>query len=109
MTDWSNPTPLSGPVPVGGGHVPFTYRFNGEELAYLQDHGFEPSVVSPGTRWTKRIRNSGAYPALAVLNVTPHGLVLACTPSAVDGARYREYTGLTLIPMLVRASLAGEL
>jgi hypothetical protein len=113
MTDWSQPQPVGSPVALEG-HVPFTYVLTHEEREYLYDHGFQQSVVTPDTRWVKTFRTAPLDPpTTAVVEMTPRGIVLKITrgrgPDAASQNRFTSVLGLQVIPLLIRAQLAGDL
>lgn len=111
MTDWSQPQPVGDTVALEG-HVPFTYVLTDLEIYYLKEHGFERSVVTPETRWVRQLRME-SEPVSATVEITPRGVVLKITrgrgPNGAKNRRFSSYSGLQLIPLLVRAQLAGEL
>lgn len=103
--NWDDAKPVEGVVEREG-HTPFTYQFTAEEVAYLEEHGFERSVVEPAKRW---IRPADAALPFMSVEVAAHGLLLTAVPWTGQGRRTTTKTGLGLIPLIVWAKVEGLL
>lgn len=102
-SDWDAPTPCDTP---SEGEGKFIFEFSAAELEYLKHLGFERSLIC-STRWV--LPAAGAE-SRAFVELTPEGVVLTTYGIDPRAPSKKSKAGtMELIPLLVRAMVAGDL